>query len=231
MSGVAERLGEVRDRIVDAARLAGRNPDTVTLVAVSKEVDIDAVIEAVAAGQRDFGENRAQELQKKVAAFASFPAVPDTPLAGGPAWHFIGRLQRNKVKSVAAAVTLWQSVDRIEIGEAIARHAPGARVLVQVNVGGEEQKGGCDPRASGSIVDALLRLGLRVEGLMTVPPQLGDPRPHFAALRELAASLDLRTLSMGMSGDFEAAIGEGATIVRVGTAVFGPRPPIQPRGE
>jgi PLP dependent protein len=149
--------------------------------------------------------------------------MPALPVA--PAWHFIGRLQRNKIKSVADAVTLWQSVDRAEIGAAIARHAPGARVLVQVNVGGEEQKGGCNARDAPEIVDALAQLGLRVEGLMTVPPHLGDPRPHFAALRELAAGLDLRTLSMGMSGDFEAAIGEGATVVRVGTAVFGARRP------
>ena len=217
---VAERLSEVRARIATAASAAGRDPGDITLVAVSKEVDIDAVVEAADAGQRDFGENRAQELEKKVVALETMPALPFAP-----AWHFIGRLQRNKIKSVAGAVTLWQSVDRTQIGEAIARHAPGARVLVQVNVGGEEQKGGCEAREAPGIVESLTRLGLRVEGLMTVPPQLGDPRPHFAALRDLATGLDLRTLSMGMSGDFEAAISEGATVVRVGTAVFGARRP------
>jgi PLP dependent protein len=218
VTDISDRLGEVRERIADAARAAGRDPSAVTLVAVSKEVDVDAVVEAVAAGQHDFGENRAQELERKAAAI-------DGGIAALPVWHFIGRLQRNKVKPIAAEVSLWQSVDRIEIGAAIARHAPGARVLVQVNVGGEAQKGGCEPGDAAGVVEGLVGLGLTVEGLMTVPPQLGDPRPHFATLRELAASLDLRTLSMGMSGDFEAAIGEGATIVRVGTAVFGPRRP------
>jgi pyridoxal phosphate enzyme (YggS family) len=216
---IPERLAEVQERIATAARAAGRDPGAVTLVAVSKEVDIDAVVEAAAAGQRDFGENRAQELERKVAAGAPFPEGAE------PVWHFIGRLQRNKVKSIAGAVTLWQSVDRTEIGASIAKHAPGARVLVQVNVSGEEQKGGCAPSDTAGIVDALRALGLDVAGLMTVPPQLGDPRPYFATLRELAARLGLGTLSMGMSGDFEAAIGEGATIVRVGTAVFGPRRP------
>jgi hypothetical protein len=217
VSGVAENLTVVRERIADAARAAGRDPDQVALVAVSKEVGVDAVVEAVAAGQVDFGENRAQELASKLAALESHPPV------GTPVWHFIGRLQRNKVKGVAHAVSLWHSVDRLEIGEVIARHAPVARVLVQVNVGDEEQKGGCRPAEAAGLVDALGALGLAVEGLMTVPPQMGDPRRFFASLRELATRLGLSTLSMGMSGDFEAAIAEGATLVRVGTAVFGPR--------
>jgi PLP dependent protein len=222
VSAVAEHLAVVRERIADAARAAGRDPDTITLVAVSKEVGADAVVEALAAGQREFGENRAQELARKVEALAAEPREP--------VWHFIGRLQRNKVKSVAAAVALWHSVDRVEIGEAIARHVPGARVLVQVNVGDEEQKGGCRPADTAGIVEALANLGLGVEGLMTVPPQSGDPRPYFAQLREIAATLGLGTLSMGMSGDFEAAISEGSTIVRVGTAVFGARPRMQAPG-
>ena len=116
-----------------------------------------------------------------------------------------------------------QSVDRTELGVEIARHAPGARVLVQVNVAGEEQKGGCPPTELPALVDSLTDLGLTVEGLMTVPPLIGDPRPHFAALRDLANRLGLATLSMGMSGDFEAAIAEGSTLVRIGRAVFGPR--------
>jgi hypothetical protein len=229
MTGVAERLAAVRERIGDAARAAGRDPTDITLVAVSKEVGAAAVVEALAAGQHDFGENRAQELANKVAALSALP-LPTQALAGTLSWHFIGRLQRNKVKSVADAVSLWHSVDRVETGEAIARHVPGARVLVQVNVGDEAQKGGCRPQDAAGIVEALGDLGLRVEGLMTVPPQLGDPRPFFAELRELASDLGLGTLSMGMSGDFEAAIGEGSTIVRVGTAVFGPRHPIQAPG-
>jgi pyridoxal phosphate enzyme (YggS family) len=215
MGDIATRLSDVRRRIADAARAAGREPSDVTLVAVSKEVDTAAVLEAAAAGQRDFGENRAQELRSKVGALAA----GTEPLR----WHFIGRVQRNKVKAVAASVALWHSVDRTEVGDVIARHAPGARVLIQVNVGHEEQKGGCPPEGAATLLDSLARLGLNVEGLMTVPPQLDDPRPHFASLRELAMRLDLPTLSMGMSSDFEAAISEGATVVRVGTALFGPR--------
>jgi len=217
MADIATRLSDVRGRIADAARAAGRDPSDVTLVAVSKEVDAAAVLDAAAAGQRDFGENRAQELKVKVDALAAHT----DPLR----WHFIGRLQRNKVKAVAPSVALWHSVDRFEIGEVIARYAPGARVLIQVNVGNEDQKGGCPPHAAAALVGSLARLGLHVEGLMTVPPQLDDPRRHFAALRDLATRLGLTTLSMGMSGDFEAAIGEGATVVRVGTSVFGPRRP------
>jgi len=217
VSTVAGALAEIRERIAGAARAAGRQPSEITLVAVSKEVAADAVVEAMAAGQRDFGENRAQELAAKVAALGAD--------AGGAAtWHFIGRLQRNKIKLVAPSVALWHSVDRAEIGEAIARHAPGARVLVQVNVSGEDQKGGCRPHDTAAIVAALGDLGLSVEGLMTVPPQAGDPRPHFAALRTLATDLGLGTLSMGMSNDFEAAIAEGSTAVRVGSAIFGHRP-------
>jgi pyridoxal phosphate enzyme (YggS family) len=223
-AGVAERLAVVRERIAGAARAAGRDPHDITLVAVSKEVGVDAVVDALAAGQRDFGENRAQELAHKVAALAGYPHERE------PAWHFIGRLQRNKVKSVADATALWHSVDRVEIGEAIERHAPGARVLVQVNVGGEAQKGGCRPDEAAGIAEALANLGLNVEGLMTVPPQGDDPRPVFAELRALATRLGLRTLSMGMSGDFEAAISEGSTIVRVGTAVFGARPQVRAPG-
>ena len=209
------RVAAVRDRIAGAARTAGRDPDEITLVAVSKEVDVDAVIAAFGAGQRDFGENRAQELERKVEALSGLVPAVD------PVWHFIGRLQRNKIKAIAPAVTVWHSVDRAELGTAIARHSPGARVLVQVNVAGEEQKGGCRPEGAGALVAALAGLGLAVEGLMTVPPHVGDPRPYFASLRELAQRLGLGALSMGMSGDFEAAIAEGATVVRVGTAIFG----------
>jgi hypothetical protein len=208
----------VRERIAAAARASGRDPAAVTLVAVSKEVDTDAVRAALAAGQRDFGENRAQELEAKAHALAA--------VESSLAWHFIGRVQRNKVRHVASAVSLWQSVDRAEVGEEIGRRAPGARVLVQVNLGDEPQKGGCPPAATAALVERLSGLGLAVEGLMTVPPHAGDPRRHFARLRELAALLGLATLSMGMSGDYEMAIAEGATLVRVGTAVFGVRPPV-----
>ena len=214
-SGVAAQLREIHERIATAARGAGRAPEAIELVAVSKEVDAAAVAAARAAGQRAFGENRAQELSAKAEALHA----QELDLV----WHFIGRLQRNKVKSIASLVALWQSVDRSDLGVEIARHAPGARVLVQVNVAGEAQKGGCPPAELPALVDSLTDLGLTVEGLMTVPPLVGDPRPHFAALRDLSNRLGLATLSMGMSGDFEAAIAEGSTLVRIGRAVFGPR--------
>jgi len=222
MDDMVTRLSDIRRRIADAARDVGREPSDVTLVAVSKEVDAAAVLAAAAAGQQDFGENRAQELRSKVDALAA--------RAETLRWHFIGRVQRNKVKAIAASVALWHSVDRTEIGEVVARYAPGARVLIQVNVANEEQKGGCAPQHAAALLGSLDALGLHVEGLMTIPPHLGDPRRHFAALRELAMHLELTTLSMGMSSDFEAAISEGATIVRVGTALFGPRQAGQPSG-
>jgi pyridoxal phosphate enzyme (YggS family) len=213
VNDVATRLATVRDRITAAAQRASREPDAVTLVAVSKNVDAVRIADAADAGQRVFGENRAQELVAHAGA-----------LERDVEWHFIGRLQRNKVRTVARLVALWQSVDRPELVAEIAKHAPAARVLVQVNVGDEPQKGGCDPDGTAALVGTARDAGLRVEGLMTVPPDGVDARPFFAELRTLSERLELPELSMGMSGDFEVAIEEGATIVRVGSAVFGPRP-------
>jgi PLP dependent protein len=170
----------------------------------------------LAAGAHDLGENRAQELVAKAGVLAD--VVP------APGWHFIGRLQRNKVKMLAPVVELWHSIDRVELADPLARYAPAARVLVEVNLAGEAQKGGCRPGETEALVERLMGAGLVVEGLMTVPAAVGDPRPTFAALRDLAAGLGLARLSMGMTADFEQAIAEGATIVRVGSAVFGPRP-------
>jgi hypothetical protein len=141
-----------------------------------------------------------------------------------PRWHFLGTLQRNKVRPLAPWVTCWQSVDRPELGAALARYAPGARVLVEVNLAGEPQKGGCAPAAAGPLRDELSALGLAVTGLMAVPPAADDPRPWFVQLRELGARLALPELSMGMTADFEIAVEEGATVVRVGRALFGERP-------
>jgi len=180
---------------------------------VTKTVDAARVREAIAAGAADLGENRAQELVAKASE------IPE-PVR----WHFIGRLQRNKVRPLAGVVHRWHSVDRPELVDPLARHAAGAQVLVEVNVSDEPQKGGCPPGEAGALVDGLRAAGLVVDGLMTVPAAEGDPRPAFAALRELGASLRLPELSMGMTGDFEAAIAEGATIVRIGSALFGPRP-------
>jgi pyridoxal phosphate enzyme (YggS family) len=221
VSDITTRLASVRERIARAAKDAGRDAADITLVAVSKNVAPDLIVDAIGAGQHVFGENRAQELVAHASAVSD--ALGDAVTADVE-WHFVGRLQRNKVRAIASTVALWQSVDRPELVTELAKHAPGARMLVQVDVGDEPQKGGCAPDGAAALVEQARNAGLRVEGLMTVPPMGVDPRRYFAALRTLADRLDLDRLSMGMSSDFEAAIGEGATIVRVGTAVFGPRP-------
>jgi len=212
---VGARLADVRGRIEAAARRAGRDPAGVTLVGASKTVPAARVAEAVAAGLADVGENRAQELLAKAGEVG-------TP-GGAPRWHFLGPLQRNKVRALAPWVVLWQTVDRVALGRTIAQHAPGSRVLVEVNLGGEPQKAGCEPGQAGQLVDELRDLGLTVEGLMAIPPAGGDPRRWFAALRDLAGGIGVAELSMGMTADYEAAVEEGATIVRVGRALFGER--------
>jgi PLP dependent protein len=214
---IAERLGEVRARIAAAATSSGRDPSAVTLVVVTKEVGIDRVRAAISAGGVDLGENRTADLAAKADAIAGTNA-------SDVRWHFIGRLQRNKVRVAAPHVALWQSIDREELAVEVARRAPGAAVLVQVNMTGEPQKGGCPPEEAASLVDACRAQALHVDGLMTVPAQAEDPRPVFAGLRKMTDDLGLRVCSMGMSGDYEAAVAEGATMVRVGSAIFGPRP-------
>ena len=219
MSDLAAAVTEVRARVAAAARRVGREPDAVRLVAATKTVPAEWVAEAVALGVTDVGENRAQE----------FLAKADTLAATAPSmqadvcWHFLGRLQRNKVRGLAGRVTWWQSVDREALGAAIARHAPGAQVLVEVNLADEPQKGGCAPADAGRLIDALRESGLRVEGLMTIPPEGDDPRRWFAALRELGGDLGVHHLSMGMTDDYEIAVEEGATMVRIGRAIFGAR--------
>lgn len=212
MTEIAERLAQVRERIDAAARRSGRAGDDVAVVAVTKEFDAATVRAALDAGLRRIGENRAQDLLEKAERLA------------GPEWHFLGQIQRNKIARLAPVVAVWHSVDRLVVAEAIAHRAPGAPVYVQVNVGGEPQKGGCEPASVPGLVSRFRDLGLSVEGLMTVPPHAVDPRPHFAALRELGLDAGLGGLSMGMSDDFEVAVEEGATIVRLGSALFGPRP-------
>jgi len=216
---VPSRLAVVRERIGAAARRAGRAADDVRLVAVTKGVAPPAVRAVLRAGVTDLGESRAQELLAKATELAS-PGLASE----APDWHFVGRIQRNKVKPLAPLVALWQSVDRAEVGTAIAERAPGARVLVEVNVSGDPAKGGCQPEEAGALVEALSGAGLAVAGLMTIPAHGPDPRPAFAALRHLAGGLGLPELSMGMSDDYEAAVEEGATMVRVGRAIFGPGP-------
>ena len=212
---VAEAVERVRNRIAEA----GADPAAVRLVAVTKGFGTDAVAAAVAAGVADVGESYADELAAK--ASASGPE---------PRWHFLGRLQSNKVRKVAAVVELWQSVDRPILVRRIGERAPGAQVLVQVNASGEAAKGGCRPDEAAALVAAADEAGLRVRGLMAIGPA-GHPeeaRPGFRLVRELADRLGLPERSMGMSGDLEVAVQEGSTMVRVGRALFGPRDLVPP---
>ena len=209
---LADRVTETRARIAAAAVRAGREPDEVAIVAVTKGFPASPAAAAVAAGLTLIGENRAQELLAKVGEVR-----PEE-------WHFVGQIQRNKVAKLAPYVAVWHSIDRLEVGEAVARHAGGSRVYVQVSLAGEAQKGGCPPDEAGTLADRLAELGLRVEGLMTVPPFGVDPRPYFRRLGELADDAGLQGLSMGMSDDFEIAVEEGATVVRLGSTLFGARP-------
>jgi len=211
----AEALAGVQARLADAARRAGRDPNDITLLAATKTVPAERIAAILDLGVLDLGENRAQELLAKA------PQLMERPTP--PRWHFVGQLQRNKVAALAPWVSCWQSVDREPAGRAIARHAPGARVLVEVNQAGEGQKGGCAPGETAKLVDELRELGLDVAGLMTIPPHGDDPRAWFAALRELGGNLGVHELSMGMTDDFEIAVEEGATIIRVGRALFGSR--------
>jgi pyridoxal phosphate enzyme (YggS family) len=211
---VPEGLDRVRERIL----AAGGDPERVTIVAVTKGFGVDAVEAALAAGATHVGENYAQELVAKAEAL---------PAGSAPTWHFIGGLQRNKVRALVPHVALWETVDRAALGTELAKRAPGARVLVQVNISGEAAKGGCAPDATPELVAELVESDLDVAGLMGVAAA-GDEavaRSQFARLATLRDDLGLAELSMGMSADLEAAVAEGATIVRVGRALFGARPP------
>jgi hypothetical protein len=196
-------------------------PAQVTLVAVSKTQPPEAVREAYAAGQRHFGENYAQEWRAKADALSDLPDL---------VWHFVGGLQTNKARQLAGRVGWVHTLDRLELARELSRRwaAAGAvlDVLLEVNLGAEAQKAGCAPAAAPALAEAVRALpALRLQGLMCIPPPGGDPRPHFRALRALRDQLGLAHLSMGMSGDWEAAVEEGATMVRIGTALFGARPP------
>jgi uncharacterized pyridoxal phosphate-containing UPF0001 family protein len=210
---VVERLETVRDRVTGA----GGDWRAITLVAVTKEHPW-APAAAGAAGLHDLGENRVERIH-------AHATEADTEL-DGVRWHLIGEIQRRKVAQGAALVHLWQTVDRIEEGETIAAAAPGASVLVQLNISGEPQKQGCRPDAAPRLVDGLRSLGLDVHGLMGMGPA-GDPekaRPGFKHLVTLADQLALPVRSIGMSDDLEVAVQEGSTMVRIGRALFGPRP-------
>jgi PLP dependent protein len=209
---VADRVQAVRHRI---ARAGGHD---VRLIAVTKGFGPDAVRAALEAGVTDVGENYAQELVDKAASLGA--------TGGSARWHFIGRLQRNKVKSIVSLVSLWQSIDRAPLATEIARRSPGAAVLVQLNLSGEEQKGGCPVDRAADLVDHCRSAGLDVRGLMGVGPagSAEDARPGFRQLVELADALALPERSIGMSADLEVAVEEGSTMVRIGRDLFGPRP-------
>uniref|UniRef100_A0A7C1SGI8 Pyridoxal phosphate homeostasis protein n=1 Tax=Agrobacterium albertimagni TaxID=147266 RepID=A0A7C1SGI8_9HYPH len=217
---VEEQLQDVRGKITKAAQEAGREPDSISLVAVSKTFDAEHIRPTIAKGQRVFGENRVQEAQGKWPDLKA--ETPDLEL------HLIGPLQSNKAADAVALFDVIETVDREKIARALAEEAKrqgrSIRFYIQVNTGLEPQKAGIAPDDVGSFV-ALCRdeLAMQVEGLMCIPPVDENPGPHFALLAKLAEENGLSKLSMGMSGDFETAIGFGATSVRVGSAIFGTR--------
>ncbi|MBB4266979.1 YggS family pyridoxal phosphate-dependent enzyme [Roseospira visakhapatnamensis] len=220
---VGANLAAVRDRIAAAARAAGREPASVTLVAISKTHGVERARAALDAGHRVFGENRVQEAQRKWPPLRA--AVPDLEL------RLNGPLQTNKAADAVALFDVIETVDRPKLAAALAREMDrqGRRpaCLIQVNTGEEPQKAGVTPDAADAFV-AHCRdgLGLPIVGLMCIPPADEEPSPHFALLREIGRRTGLSVLSMGMSGDYEVAVALGATHVRVGTAIFGARPPL-----
>lgn len=215
---VAGNVARVRERIARAARRVGRAPEEVLLVGISKLVDVERIRRALAAGLPALGENRVQEAREKIGALGR--PVP---------WHMVGHLQTNKARDAVLLFDLIHSVDRLELARELDRRAAGgvAEILVQVNLAGEATKGGFAPDELKSALEALAGLSrLRVKGLMAIPPPVEhgeQARGWFRRLRELRDGAGLEHLSMGMSDDFEVAVEEGATIVRVGTAIFGPR--------
>jgi pyridoxal phosphate enzyme (YggS family) len=225
VDGIGERLAKVSRRIEAAANRSGRAASSVTLVAVSKTMPVEVIRGAVAAGVTILGENRVQEARDKIAA-----------LPGVAQWHLIGHLQTNKAKLAVGLFDRIHSLDSIRLAHELDRHAAEAgrrlRCLIEVNVGGEDQKSGASEEEVRPLLDAAARLPhIVVEGLMAIPPFLSNPeavRPYFRRLRAVrdalaAEGFALPDLSMGMSHDFEVAIEEGATLVRIGTAIFGPR--------
>ena len=230
---ISENLVQVKRRIIDAAKRVGRDPSDIRLLAVTKEQSDVIVAEGIQAGMTLFGENKVQEAMDKIEAIGRT----------GLEWHFIGRLQKNKVKFVFDFFDLIHSVDSLSLAEAIHKKALKIGfcmpILLQINISGEESKLGMDPLDLPKEIERVAKLeGVKIKGLMTIPPYTSDPensRPYYARLRELrntcsklaVPGMELDELSMGMSNDYEVAIEEGATLVRVGTGLFGPRPPLE----
>ncbi len=237
---IADALKKVRDRINNSAVKAGRNPEEIKLIAVSKTVDLQKIIEAVKAGAALLGENRVQEARSKITELRSQITPPSPPLVrgglGGVEWHLIGNLQKNKAKIAVQLFDVIHSLDSVELAEALNKYSVQAgkkqRVLIQVKLSDETAKHGIKEREFMQLLEKTSEMeNIELEGLMTIPPFFGEiekTRPYFRKLRELRDRLSsegfkLPELSMGMSNDFEVAIEEGATMVRVGTAIFGER--------
>ena len=230
MSQIADNLKIIEERIANAASKAGRNAQDIKLIAVSKTVDAERIKLAIEAGVTILGENYIQEARNKI-----------KEIGQGARWDFIGHLQSNKAKYAVDLFEMIHSVDRLSLAQEINRVAEKkgkkVRILVQVNISGEETKSGINPQKVKALIGEIASMNnLSLEGLMTMPPYFDDPenaRPYFTALRELRdiilkesiGNFSLQELSMGMSGDFEVAIEEGSTMVRIGTAIFGERPP------
>lgn len=229
MSDIGKRLEQVKDRIARAVDRCGRDPAEIKLVAVSKTVPTEAVQAAIEAGVTDLGENYIQEAAEKIEALRGLDV----------SWHFIGHLQTNKAKVAVKLFDLIHSVDSSKLAQELNKRAAAAGkvqpILIQVNISGEETKSGIDPSQTIGLIRQIAELtNLHVRGLMTMPPFFNAPdmvRPYFKALKDLQGDvkseaiprIDMSELSMGMSGDFETAIEQGATLVRVGTAIFGER--------
>lgn len=251
MTQLADRYNEVKERIAQAAVRSGRAPESVYLVAVAKYAEPEDIRELIELGHRDFGESRVQQLAQRAGVinewFSRISAMPRTSsttdqidVSDPVRWHMIGHLQRNKARKIADCTRLIHSVDSLRLAEELQQVANKLDrvidVLVQVNISGEESKNGLPVAALGAIVEQIdTMINVRVRGLMTMAPLTEDPeesRPHFARCHEIFEDLvkagvgegHLNILSMGMSGDYEVAIEEGANLVRVGTAIFGPRP-------
>ena len=219
----AERLAAVRARIAAAAERVGRDPESVRLIGASKTVPAGVLVQAVRAGLRDLGENRVQEAEAKAPLLRA-----DLTDGAGPQWHLIGHLQSNKARKAVALFDWIHSVDSPRLADALDRIARELgrtpRVLIEVNTSGEASKEGVAPEAAPALIAHVAGLAaIRLVGLMTIGPLAGDPRPAFRRLRGLRDAAGLAELSMGMSGDFEDAVEEGATMVRVGSALFGAR--------
>ncbi len=228
MPSISSNLDEIRQRIYNAAKRVGRNPDEITLIAVSKKKPVKVIQEAINAGQIHFGENYVQEAKEKI------PQINNPHVK----WHFIGHLQSNKAKFVVHDYYMVQTVDSIKLANELGKRAVTNKkelpILIEVNVSGEKSKAGVAAEKAGELIlQAAAVKGIKIRGLMTMPPFLPaeKARPYFITLRDLrdrlAATLppgaSLDHLSMGMSGDFEVAVEEGATLVRVGTSIFGKR--------